>query len=222
MRILIIDDHAIVRAGLRRLLASEPGIAVLEAASARDGWSLFKEQHPQLVILDLNLPGAGGLELIRRFRAEEPSVPILVFSMHADAIFAVRALQAGAAGYVSKNAAPAEILEAITRVAGGERYIEHDIAQQVALLNVAGPAHPLQELSRRDLEIMRLLGEGCSLLQIAEAVGVSYKTIANTCGQIKAKLGVTRTADLIRIAVETRIAASAPRSPGAGEVNPRA
>jgi DNA-binding NarL/FixJ family response regulator len=208
MKILIIDDHAIVRAGLRRLLAAEPATEVLEAASAREGLEKFKEHQPPLVILDLNLPGGtGGLELIRRLRARDPASRILVLSMHADAIFATRALQTGASGYVSKNAAPGEILEAVRRVAAGERYLEHEIAQQLALMNAAAaPAHPLQDLSRRDLEILRLLGEGCSLVEIAQAVGVSYKTVANTCGQIKAKLGVARTADLIRIAVEARIA----------------
>lgn len=221
MKILVVDDHAIIRAGLRRLLAEEPGVEVVEAASGRDVLALFKEHRPRLVVLDLNLPGIGGLELIRRLRSEEAATPILVFSMHDDAIFATRALQAGAAGYVSKNAAPEEILEAVRRVAGGERYIEREIAQTLALLTVAGPAHPLQDLSRRDLEILRLLGEGCSLLQIAEAVGLSYKTVANTCGQIKTKLGVARTADLIRIAVENRIAVGTGRR-GEDDLIPRA
>jgi two-component system invasion response regulator UvrY len=209
MRILIVDDHAIVRSGLRRLLAAELEAEMVEAATGKDGLALFKDRHPTLVILDLNLPGIGGLELIRRFRAEAPTTPILVFSMHADAIFATRALEAGAAGYVSKNAAPAEIVDAVRRIVAGGRYIEHGIAQLVALSSVAGPRSGLSELSRRDLEIMRLLGEGQGLVEIAASIGVSYKTVANTCGQIKTKLGVARTADLIRIAVENRIAAGA-------------
>jgi len=209
MKILVVDDHAIVRAGLRRLLAPELDAELIEAGSSRDGLALFRQHRPDLVILDLNLPGLGGIELIRRLRAEERAAPILVFSMHGDAIFAARALQEGAAGYVSKNAAPAEIVEAVRRVLAGERYIERAIAQLLALLGGAGPAHPLQELSRRDLEILRLLGEGKGLVQIAEAIGVSYKTVANTCGHIKAKLGVARTADLIRIALENGLAGAA-------------
>jgi len=209
VKILVIDDHAIVRAGLRRLLAPELDAELIEAGSSRDGLALFRQHRPDLVILDLNLPGLGGIELIRRLRGEDRAARILVFSMHGDAIFAARALQEGAAGYVSKNAAPAEIVEAARRVLAGERYIERAIAQLLALLSVAGPAHPLQELSRRDLEILRLLGEGKGLIQIAEAIGVSYKTVANTCGQIKAKLGVARTADLIRIALENGLAGAA-------------
>jgi DNA-binding NarL/FixJ family response regulator len=206
MRILVVDDHAIVRAGLRRLLVPEIAAEVLEAGSARDAVKLFKEERPDLVILDLNLPGAGGLEALRRFRAEDPATPVLVFSRHADAIFARRALEAGAAGYVTKNAPPGEIIAAVRTLASGGRHIERAIGDDIARLTQAGPSHRLQELSRRDLEIMRQLGEGHSLLQISDALGLSYKTVANTCGQIKAKLGVARTADLIRLAVENRLA----------------
>jgi DNA-binding NarL/FixJ family response regulator len=217
MNILIIDDHAIVRSGLRRLIAAEDsGIGVLEAATAREGLVAFKEHRPDVIVLDLNLPGgAGGLELIRRFRAEWPAAQILVFTMLVDAIFAARSLEAGAAGYVSKNAAPREIIEAIRRVAAGERYLEHEIAQQVALLNVSAGsnAHPLRDLSARELEILRLLGEAQSLTQISAALGVSYKTVANTCGQMRSKLGLPRTADLIRIAIETRKGQLRPAEP---------
>ena len=206
MRVLVIDDHAIVRAGLCRLLASEPGIEVVEAANGREGLDLFRARPPKLVVLDLNLPGMGGLELIRRFRADSPTVPILIFSMHSEAIYVTRLLEAGASGFVSKNAAPAELLEAIRRVAAGERYLERAIAQQVALMSATGSPSRLDGLSRRELEILRLLGEGKGLPQIAESIGISYKTVANTCGMIKTKLGVARTAELIRIAIESGIA----------------
>ena len=213
MKLLIVDDHAVVRAGLRRLLASEFAVEIVEASCGRDALDLLKAHRPSLVILDPNLPGAGGLELIRRFRAESPAPPILVFSMHADAIFATRAMEAGAAGYLSKNANPGDIIEAVRRVTTGGRYIEPAIAQEVALMNVDGAAHPFRDLSRRDLEIMRLLGEGHGLVEIAAAIGVSYKTIANTCGFIRTKLGVARTADLIRIAVENGLAAAGSMAP---------
>jgi len=201
MKVLIVDDHPIVRAGLRRLLAAEPEIELREAAAGKEALAIVREYRPDLVLLDLNLPGIGGLEVIARLKADDPAVRILVLTMHDNAIYVTRALQAGAAGYVSKNAPPDEILEAMRRVAGGRNYIEHDIAQELALLNIRTPAHLLNDLSRRDIEILRLLGEGRSLSQIADTVGVSYKTVANNCAQIKAKLGVTRTAELIRIAV---------------------
>jgi two-component system invasion response regulator UvrY len=208
MKILIVDDHPIVRSGLRRLLAAEPGIAIREAASGKEALSVFKEARPDLVVLDLGLPGIGGLEVIGRLRLEEPAVRILVLSMHHEAIYVTRALQAGAAGYVSKNAPPEQVLEAIRSIAAGDNYIEHEIAQELALMNLRTPALPLTELSRRDIEILRLLGEGSSLLQIADTMGVSYKTVANNCTQIKAKLGATRTADLVRIAIRHGITGS--------------
>src|SRR5262249_28341954 len=124
MKILVVDDHAIVRGGLRRLLATLPGADVHEVANGRDALSAYRETHPDLVLLDLNLPGIGGLELLRRILLVDNGARVLVFSMHADAIYAARALQAGALGYVSKNAAPEELLNAVRRVAEGNRYIE--------------------------------------------------------------------------------------------------
>jgi two-component system invasion response regulator UvrY len=213
MKVLIVDDHAIVRAGLRRLLADEPGLALNEAAGGREALTLCRDWRPDLVILDLNLPGLGGLELIKRLRLEEKAPRILVLSLHDDPLYAMRALEAGAAGYVSKNAAPEAILEGVRRVGEGQSYVAPHLAQEMALFSVRAPAHRLGDLSRRDLEILRLLGEGSSLQQIADALGLSYKTIANTCGQIKAKLGVQRTAELIRIAVESRIGSAEGNAP---------
>ena len=207
MKILIVEDHPIVRAGLRRMLADRSDVELRETESGRDALGIFREYRPDLVILDLNLPEMGGLEVIKRLKLEEPAVRILIFSMHDDAIYAMRSLQAGALGYVSKNTAPAHIQEAITKVGEGQSYVAPALAQELALFSVRGPAHPLEDLSRRDLEVLRLLGEGRSLQQIADSLGLSYKTVANNCGQIRAKLGVRRTADLIRIAIENRIVA---------------
>jgi DNA-binding NarL/FixJ family response regulator len=123
--------------------------------------------------------------------------------MHDDQIHVTRALQAGAAGYVSKNASPEELLEAIRRVAGGYTYIEHEIAEELVFSQIRPASHPLKDLTSRDLEIMRLLAEGCTLPQIANALGLSYKTAANSCTRIKAKLAATSTAELIRIAIRS-------------------
>jgi DNA-binding NarL/FixJ family response regulator len=203
VKILIVDDHPIVRSGLRRLLTAEPGIEVREAANGREALSVFREQQPTLVILDLNLPGIGGLEVLPRLKAVDPDARILVLSMHDDQIHVTRALQAGAAGYVSKNAPAEELLEAIRRVAGGHTYIEHEIAEELVFSQIRAASHPLKDLSSRDLDIMRLLAEGCTLPQIANALGLSYKTAANSCTRIKAKLAATSTAELIRIAIRS-------------------
>jgi DNA-binding NarL/FixJ family response regulator len=212
MKVLIVDDHPIVHAGLRRLIAIEPDAEIREAASAKEALALFKEDRPDLVIMDLNLPGSGGLEMIRRLRIEDDSTRILVFSVHDDSIHVARAFEAGALGYVTKNAPADQISQAIFRVAAGHNYIEPEIAQELALLTVRTSgrsplSHPFKDLTRRDLDILRLLGEGYSLQQIAGTIGLSYKTVANNCTQMKNKLGLARTADLIRIAIEHQIPA---------------
>lgn len=201
MKLLIVDDHPVVRSGLRRLLAIEPATDIREAATGQDALSIFGEFRPDLVILDLNLPGMTGLAVIRRLKAADAAVRILVISMIENPIYVTRVLQAGATGYLSKNAPPEQILVAIKQVADGHTYIEHEIAQQIAISKARPASHPLADLSPRDIEILRLLGEGGSLLQIADAIGASYKTVANHCTQLKVRLGAARTADLVRIAI---------------------
>ncbi len=203
MSTLLIDDHAIVRAGLRRLLATLSDAPVLEAASGREGLAMLRTEKPGLIILDLNLPGLGGLELLRRLK-QAGAGPILVFSMHAEPLYAKGALEAGAAGYMTKNASPDELLTAIRRVGAGGRYVEAELAQALAAPSGAGVSS-FDNLSPRELEIMRLLAQGSSLAQIAAALGVGYKTVANTCSQIKSKLGVSGAADLVRLAIETGV-----------------
>lgn len=200
MKVLIIDDHVVVRTGLRQMLMTLMHADVIEAANGRDALTALRDAQPELVILDLNLPGTGGLELLRRMMEVVLPPRVLVLSMHTEPLYAARALEAGAFGYVSKNAAPEELLNAIRRVAEGDRYIEAEIAQELALQSVA-TSEPMNRLSARDLEILRLLVGGRSLAEIAETVGVGYKTVANACTQIKAKLGVARTADLVRVAI---------------------
>ena len=203
MKILIIDDHAIIRDGLRHLLTAEGGMQIREAADDRDALAQASAFHPDLLILDLNLPGLGGIELLRRLTTACAG-RILILSMHAEPLYVRRALEAGAHGYVSKNAAPGELLTAVRRIAHGERYIEAEIAQAL-ILNDSKGVEPLDALKPREIEIMRLLSSGCSLSEIAAALGVSYKTAANCCAIIKSKLGVARTADLVRLAVDAGI-----------------
>jgi len=200
MTILLVDDHAIVRAGLHRLLGALPA-EIAECASGEEALALLAAQVPELVLLDLNLPGIGGLELLRRLLRDHPGLNVLVLSMHAEPLYAARALEAGARGYVSKNAPPEHILEAVRRVTAGRVYIEHEMAQELAFESLTAAANPLYQLSPRDVEILRLLAEGNSLTEIAQAIGVSYKTVANHCSRLKARLATPRMADLIRLAI---------------------
>ena len=200
MKILLVDDHAVVRAGLRRMLAMGSDTEILEAATGRESLAIARSNNLDLIILDLNLRELGGVELVARLR-QVGAAPILVLSMHAEPLYVTRALNAGAQGYVTKNASPDELLTAIRRVSAGGRYVEQEIAQALAL-QTATPASSLAQLAPRELEILRQLAAGKSLSEIADALGLGYKTIANNCSLIKTKLGVTRTADLLRLALE--------------------
>lgn len=201
MKLLIVDDHTVVREGLRRLLSAFLNIVVIEASGSREAMTLFRTERPDLVLLDINLPGFGGLDLLRRLLALNADVRVLMFSMHVNPIYVARALEAGARGYVSKGAKADELVEAVRVVAGGGRYLEHDIASELAL-NLMSPGEHTKDLSARELDILRLLAQGKSLNAISEDLGISYKTVANACTAIKQKMMVETTGELIRIAVE--------------------
>jgi DNA-binding NarL/FixJ family response regulator len=199
-RLLVVDDHAIVRSGIRRLLSERPDIEVCEAASGEEAMSAVLDAPIDLIVLDLNLPGLGGLELLRRLVRTVPKVPVLIFSQHAEAIYATKALEAGAQGFVSKNALPEEFLEAIDAVLGGGIAVEKSIQREMAMRDLAEDAY-LRPLTERDIEILRLLAAGNSLSEIAAKLGIAYKTVANTLSRIKEKLGAGQTSDLVRIAI---------------------
>jgi two-component system, NarL family, invasion response regulator UvrY len=203
MKILIVDDHVIVREVVRRLLASFQDVIIHEVASAADAVPAFRTHRPDVVLLDLNLPNSSGLELLRRLLLEDKAANVLIFSMHAEPLYASRAINAGARGYISKGAPAEELMTAIRRVCEGGRYVEREIAAQIVLMPNMGE-DPLQRLTTREVDILRLLAEGKTLAAIAAARGVTYKTIANSCTVIKEKLGVAHTSDLIRLAIEMR------------------
>ena len=203
MKILVVDDHAVVREGVRRLLATISGAEVHEAATSHDALVLSRSVNPDVVVLDISLDGSSGLELLRRLKAENAGQRVVMFSMHSEPGYAMRALKAGAAGYVSKSADAGELVTAVKKVAAGDRYLDRSVAND--LVFSASTDDPLRKLSNREVEILRLLGEGKSLGEIASTFGVAYKTIANTCSRLKEKLGVERTADLIRLSVLRKI-----------------
>jgi two-component system invasion response regulator UvrY len=213
-KVLIIDDHPIVLQGCRRMLEDAGVTDVIEAADATSGYRLFGDKRPEVVIIDLGLhdSGLGGLELIRRIRADDMNVRILVFSMHSDPVIVARALQAGATGYVVKDTSPEHFIEAFKNVRVGTRYLSDDLALQVAFANTPGEQNPLAGLTPRELQTLSLLAEGKSYNRIAHDLSVSYKTVVNVSSQLKQKLNADNLPDLIRIAVQLLAAAQQPPS----------
>jgi DNA-binding NarL/FixJ family response regulator len=202
VRVLLVDDHAVVREGYRRLLERTPDIQVIaEASSGEEAYRLFCEQRPDVVVMDLNLPGMSGIETTRRMLAREAEARVLVFSMHEDALFGSRALQAGARGYVTKASAPEVLVEAVRAVSAGRMFISHDMAQQLALQTVPGQEVALNSLSPREFEVFRLLAEGKSVSEIARILSLSQKTIANYQSLIKQKLEADTSAQMVWIAL---------------------
>jgi two-component system, NarL family, invasion response regulator UvrY len=202
--VLIVDDHPIVLQGCRRMLQDVGVSEVIEARDMAAGYRLFSERGPDVVIVDLGLQdnGLGGLELIRRIRADDLNVRILVFSMHSDPVIVARALQAGATGYVVKDTSPEAITEAFQKVRVGRRYLSDDLAMQVAFANTPGQQSPLAELTPRELQTLSLLAEGKPYTRIAEELNVSYKTVVNLSSQLKQKLDAENLPELIRTAVK--------------------
>ncbi|NUB15464.1 response regulator [Azospirillum brasilense] len=211
--ILLVDDHPVVRAGCQSLLAEARIGRVVEAADVAAALALWRSERPDVVILDLNLPGGaggrdgGGIEVLRAIRAENPAVPVLIFSMHEDPAIAARALKAGAKGYVTKNDAPETLVTAVRCVLAGRVHLDHALARELALMALAPSDDPLSVLTQREREILALVGRGLTAAAIAEALGISQKTVANACTQIKDKLGADSTRALIRIAIDHGLAA---------------
>ncbi len=202
IRVLLVDDHAVVRAGFKTLLENQGDIDVVaEAKNGESACRQFADKVPDIVIMDLILPGIGGLEAIRRIVARQSDARVLVFSMHEDTAFVEKALQAGARGYIGKSSAPVVMVEAVRQIAGGNVYIDPDIAQRLAFKKTKGDKLPFDALTTREFEIFCLLAEGSSVNDIAERLSLSYKTVANYSTQIKSKLEVGTPAELARLAI---------------------
>ena len=205
--VFLVDDHSVVREGYRRLLERSSGISVIgEAANATDAYSEFQRLRPDVVVMDISLPGASGIEAMRHMLAREPRAKVLIFSMHEEPIFASRAFQAGALGYVTKASAPEVLVEAVRTVAQGKRYLSQDMAQALALQSVAGGEAGLDVLSNREFEVMRLLVAGDTIAAIGEKLQLSYKTVANHQSAIRQKLGVETSAQLVQVAQRNGVA----------------
>jgi DNA-binding NarL/FixJ family response regulator len=206
MRVLIVDDHPIVASGCRTLFAGDDDIVILEASDAESGERVFTAEEPDVCVLDINLPTVSGFELARRILALDKSARIIMFSMNDDPVFAARAIEVGAKGYVSKSGDPCDLVEAIKEVGEGKVYLPAAIARRLAFAGPAVAQNPLSKLTPREIEILRLLSVGKSLSEIAWLVHSSYKTIANTSSIIRQKLGLRSASELVRFAIESRLA----------------
>jgi DNA-binding NarL/FixJ family response regulator len=209
--VLIIDDHPIVLQAWRRMLQDAGIETIFDARDVASGYRIFRRRHPELVIVDLSMQGRGlgGLPLIKRMRAYDPRTRILVFSMHSDPMIAARALEAGANGYVLKDASPDELIKAFEKVRSGAPYLSGDMAMQVALVRTGLHRNRLSDLTPREMETLSLLSQGKPYGQIAEELGVSYKTVVNMSSQLKQKLDARNLPDLVRIAVQMLSATTA-------------
>ena len=206
IRILLVDDHAVVRAGYQMLLEQSDKIEIIaEAASGEQASKLFTDLNPDVVVMDLSLPGIGGLEAIQRIMRKDANAKILVFSMHEDTVFVDQALRAGARGYLTKSSAPKTLIKAIEEIARGGVYIDDRVVQHLAFQKARDEIGPFSSLSTREFEIFCLLAEGLNTNEIAARLSIGYKTVANYSSQIKNKLEVNTTAELARLAIRHNI-----------------
>lgn len=200
-KILLADDHGVVRQGLRLLLENAGHQIVAEAENGEKAVALWQEHRPDIGLLDLDMAGIGGMETLQRILSRDAHAKILIFSMHDDNIYASRAIQSGARGYVVKTDAPETLLKAITQILRGGRYIAHDLAQHLALERISPSDKPLDKLSPREFEVFRRIAEGESLSGISEHLQIGYKTAANIQTQVRQKLGAQTTGQLVHLAI---------------------
>ena len=204
--IVLVDDHAVVRAGVRRLLEEEPLFEVIgEAESGEKAYQILAELKPDVMVMDLSMPGMGGLEAIRRILMRYEKAKILVLSMHEDLSFANQALKLGAKGYLTKNTLADDLVKSIETVTQGDVFLSDEIAKKMAMQSISGNQDPVHELSAREFEIFRLLAEGLDIDAIASTLNISSKTVSNYQTMIKQKLKINTPIELIRYAIKVGV-----------------
>jgi len=203
IKVMLVDDHAVVRTGFRLLLQSVKEVTVVgEAESGEVACQRYAELTPDVVVMDLAMPGMGGLEALKRIRARHPQARVLALSAHDDPMHARRALQEGALGFLSKRSAPETLIEAVTTIASGRRYIDAALAQKLALADVEGTAKsPIERLSEREFEVFIRLASGATVQRIADDLKLSASTVGTHLYNIKQKLGVANQSELTLIAI---------------------
>ena len=208
IKIVIADDHTIVREGLKRIVSSVDDMEVVgEAADGIEVMQRVRELSFDVLMLDLSMPGRSGMELIKLLRAEEPKLRILVLSMHQELQYAVRAIKSGASGYLTKESAPAQLEQAIRKIAAGGAFISAEVAEQLALGAMPGSAGlPHESLSNREFEVFRLLVDGVSVTDVAARLNLSVKTVSTHKAKLMHKMGLQNQSELIRYALKHGLA----------------
>ncbi len=208
VKVLLADDHSIVRAGLRRLIEESGDMTVVaEAANGRDALRAVESARPDVAVIDLSMPGLDGLEVISRLHVDHPSLPLLVLTMHEEGQYVVRAIEAGAMGYITKQSAPEQLVSAIRKVIGGSRFLTDEAAEALALRVARGTGgqNLLDSLSMRELQVMRRLAMGATNREIASIYGISIKTVDTYRFRILKKLNLRNNAELSRFAIQNHL-----------------
>lgn len=203
IRILLADDHEVVRSGLATMLKKNEDFEVIhEVSSGEQAYQQYSELEPDLLIMDMTMPGIGGLEALRRICGRYSDARVIMFSMHENVTLAMQVMSAGAMGYVSKSGDSQDIIAAIRQVMGGKSYLSAEMAQKIALQSVSGTEDPTQRLTAREFEVFRLLAEGLSLSRVANQLNLESKTVANYQTILKNKLGFSTTTEMVRLAIK--------------------
>ena len=208
IKVLLADDHSIVRAGLRRIVEESGEMQVVaEASDGREAIRLVNATTPDVAVIDISMPGLDGLEVISQLQTQHPELPILVLTMHEEGQYVVRAIQAGAMGYLTKQSAPEQLVSAILKIYGGQRYITDEAAESLALKVAKGSdgTSPLDSLSMRELQVLRRLALGHTNREIARAYHISIKTVDTYRARLLKKLGLRNNAELSRFAIQNRL-----------------
>ncbi len=206
IRVMLTDDHAVVRSGIARLLERSEDIKIVgEAESGEQGYQLYSELEPDVMVMDMSMPGIGGLEALRRIITKYPKAKVIMFSMHENVTFAVQAMTSGAVGYVAKSGEAQELVTAVKQVMTGKSYLNAEMAHKIALQNMGAGDNPMLRLTAREFEVFRLLAEGHLVDVIATMLTISQKTVANYQTSLKQKLEIQSSVDLVRLAMKYEV-----------------
>jgi two-component system invasion response regulator UvrY len=204
IEVYLIDDHAVVREGYKNLLEKASIKVIAEASSGEEAYQNFEAINAAVIIIDLSMPGVGGMETIKKILAKDKTVKILAFSMHDDLVFCSRTMQLGACGYVTKSSAPSELVEAVFAVANNRKYISKDLAYKISMQGINNENN-LYKLTPREFEVLKLLTKGLSLDEVATTLNLNYKTIANHQTHIMQKLNIKNRSKLIVTALKLKV-----------------